>query len=386
MRSALWLCWFLIAFTYIGYPCWLKLRVLWRSRPIQKSEINPAISIVMAVRNERSRLDAKLFNLGALNYPPEQIEIIIVSDGSDDGTGEFLTERAARSKRLRTIVLAQHVGKAEALNRAIAIASGEIVVFTDARQQLEPVSVRTLLSNFSDPKVGCVSGELILGEAGPTGIGESLGFYWKLEKFIRRAESGTGSVIGATGAYYAVRRDLLPKIPAGTLLDDVYIPMSVVRRGFRVVFEPEARASDSVVTDPRVEFRRKVRTLTGNYQLIALAPWVIGPRNPLWFEFVSHKLLRLWMPFVIVIALCLALFVRDLASFAYLIAIMILAAGAGIAALTRVPGLVGRVCRAALTFVTLNAAATAAFFNFVLRRPVSWDMASSSTPPVAANR
>jgi cellulose synthase/poly-beta-1,6-N-acetylglucosamine synthase-like glycosyltransferase len=340
----------------------------------------------VAVRNEISRLDAKLSNIAALNYPPEQVEMIVVSDGSDDGTGELLSERAAQSKRFRTIVLAQHVGKAEALNRAIAVARGDIVVFTDARQKLEPESLRVLVSNFADPHVGCVSGELMLGETGSCGIGESIGLYWKLEKFIRRAESETGSVIGATGAFYAVRRELLPAIPAGTLLDDVYIPMSVVRRGSRVVFEPEARAWDSVVTDPKVEFRRKVRTLTGNYQLIILAPWIIGPRNAAWFEFVSHKLLRLWMPFVVIISLCLAFFVRDVASFVFLFMMMMTAAGAGIAALTDVPGLVGRFCRAALTFVTLNAAATAAFFNFVLRRPVSWDMSSSSTPRVAANR
>src|SRR5262249_25167811 len=145
---------------------------------------------------------------------------------------------------------------------------------TDVRQEIEPAALRALVSSFGDTEVGCVSGELLFRAA--TGGAESgVSLYWRLEKMIRKLEAATGSVVGATGALYATRRTLVPARPEGTLLDDVYIPMSVARAGYRVVFEPAARAWDEEPRTGNHEFRRKVRTLAGNYQLVQFAPWLL---------------------------------------------------------------------------------------------------------------
>ena len=162
----------------------------------------------------------------------------------------------------------------------------------DARQIVDPDAVSELVSCFADPDVGAVSGELLLESASA----DALGIYWKIEKVVRKLESATGSVVGVTGAIYAIRRELYTEIPPGTILDDVFIPMNVARMGKRVVFQPSAIARDRLFNEKGKEFSRKVRTLTGNYQLLRLAPWLLSPSNPLLFRFISHKLLRLLVP------------------------------------------------------------------------------------------
>ncbi len=137
-----------------------------------------------------------------------------------------------------------------------------------------------------------------------------MGLYWRIEKTIREMESASGSVVGATGALYAVRRNLLVAVPAGTILDDVYIPMNVVRQEARVIFVPSARAWDVAPQKTGHEFSRKVRTLSGNYQLVQLAPWLLSGKNPLRFEFISHKLLRLFAPFALAAAFVASLWLR----------------------------------------------------------------------------
>lgn len=371
MKIALWCCWVLLAYTYVGYAFWLKLRTVWRTQLVHSAAITPRISIVLAVRNEARRLHSKLENLRTLLYPPEKIEIIVVSDGSTDETNSLLSRTA--SERIRVIICDAHVGKAEALNRGVSLATSDIVIFTDVRQTIEPAAVLKLVSNFADERVGCASGELMFGEPDSVGgVAKPLGLYWRFEKLIRKLESQTGSVVGATGAFYAARRELIPQVPPGTILDDVYIPLSIARAGFRVVFESEARAWDVAPDDPSSEFQRKVRTLTGNYQLLELAPSLLSPFHPLWFEFISHKLLRLAAPFAFIAAFCLSVLVRDTAAVVVCTAQVLTVAAAGMAALHVPIGGLGRLSRGALMFVLLNAAAAVAFVNFVLRRGVHW--------------
>src|SRR5207253_7254897 len=178
----------------------------------------------------------------------------------------------ARHERIRVILNQESRGKAGGLDDAIKVARGEIVVFTDARQAIELDAVRLLAENFADSAVGCVSGELMLGNPGTGEAAKGLGLYWLIEKKIRELESASGSVVGATGALYAVRRELLVPLPSETILDDVYLPMQVLRQGARVVFEPRARAWDAPNLGTGREFARKVRTLSGNYQVVQLAP------------------------------------------------------------------------------------------------------------------
>jgi len=172
------------------------------------------------------------------------------------------------------------------------------MLFADARQRFERGTLRALVANFADPEVGAVSGELVLKPAeGAAAAGHGAAFYWRYEKFIRSAESRADSTVGATGAIYAVRRALFEPIPDDTLLDDMLVPLRIVRRGYRVLFEPAARAYDCTPATAGQEFARKARTIAGNFQLLSRERWLFNPfQNRLWFETISHKALRLTLP------------------------------------------------------------------------------------------
>jgi cellulose synthase/poly-beta-1,6-N-acetylglucosamine synthase-like glycosyltransferase len=323
------------------------------------------------VRNEAAVLERKLQNLFALDYPGERYEAVIVSDGSTDQTNDILQKYAVES-RLRSICKAKCEGKAAGLNDAIAVASGEIIVFTDARQLISPGAISRLMRNFVDPQVGCASGELMLGDPEQGESDRGLGLYWRIEKQIRELESASGSVVGATGGIYAVRRNLIAPLPAGTILDDVYIPMHVARQGFRVIFDPDAHAWDLPDLGTEREFARKVRTLSGNYQLLQLAPWLLRSANPLRFEFISHKLLRLLAPFALAGLFISALFVPQTFYRAAFVAQLFFYALSALALTKLARGPLARAADAAGTFVVLNSAATVAFVNFVTGRKVAW--------------
>jgi poly-beta-1,6-N-acetyl-D-glucosamine synthase len=370
-----WLFWgaaFLIAYTYAGYGVCLWMRARLWPWPVLRSQQEPDVSIVMVVRNEERWLEGKLRNLRELDYPQERCQIVVVSDGSTDGT-EAILHRSADDPRVQVLMNQLSRGKACGLNDAISLATGEMVVFTDARQTIESGAICQLMQNFADPEVGCVSGALMLGNAESGEAAKGMGLYWRIEKKIRELESESGSVIGATGALYAVRRELLGEVPEGTILDDVYIPMQVVRQGKRVVFDERARAWDCPDLGGGLEFARKVRTLSGNYQLVQLAPWVLSRHNPVFLRFVSHKLLRLAVPFALAVMLIASAWLR--APF-YRIALILQLAfyGLGLLAILRLlkAGLIGRTADAAGTFVLLNTAAVIAFANFVTGRKTAW--------------
>lgn len=361
-----------IVYVYAGYPCWLWIRGCVGPRPVKRGNFLPPVSIVIVARNEERVIADKVRNLLELNYPPESYEVVVVSDGSTDRTAEVLAD-FGKSGRVQSVVKAEARGKAAGLNDAIACARGDVIVFNDARQYIEPDAIRVLLENFADPEVGCASGELMLGDPRHGEAAKGMGLYWRIEKTVRELESKSGSVVGATGAIYAVRRNLLVPVPPETILDDVYIPMHVVKQGARVVFEPQARAWDVADLGAEREFARKVRTLSGNYQLLQLAPWLLANSNPLRFEFVSHKLLRLLVPFALAAALVSALMLGHpfyRMAFAAQLAFYAL----GLLAMARwMKGPLARIADAALTFVVLNTAAAVAFANFVTGRKAAWN-------------
>jgi cellulose synthase/poly-beta-1,6-N-acetylglucosamine synthase-like glycosyltransferase len=362
-----WLCLLLVSYTYFGYAVWLWLCVRLRRRPIQKGSFIPSVSIVIAARNEEANLPAKLENLRLLDYPPELLEIVITSDGSTDRTAGILREQGTH---IVAVVLDGPNGKAGALNEAVKRATREVLVFLDARQFVEPNAISELVSCFADPTVGAVSGELLLETAAGRSE-DALGLYWKIEKVVRKLESASGSVIGVTGAIYAVRRELYTEIPPGTILDDVFMPMHVARLGKRIVFQPSAIARDRIFSEKGKEFSRKVRTLTGNYQLLRLAPWLLSPANPLLFRFVSHKLLRLLVPLLLVLMLVASAMSRGpfyRAAFWLQTLFYVLAAFGALSPSTRR----FKPVAIANTFVMLNAAAALAFYNFLARRNEVW--------------
>jgi cellulose synthase/poly-beta-1,6-N-acetylglucosamine synthase-like glycosyltransferase len=239
------------------------------------------------------------------------LEIVVASDGSTDGTAE--RARGYVDGGVRVIEFDARRGKPAVLNDVVPNLRAEIVVLADARQSFEVGTLRALVAPFGDQRVGAVSGELILTEAAEVpGSTQGVSFYWRYEKLIRRSESQVDSTVGATGAIYAIRRALFEAIPEDTILDDVVIPMRIARQGYRVLFDPHARAFDRVAPSSQAELTRKVRTLAGNFQLFTRERWLLNPfRNRLWFQTLSHKGLRLLAPLLQGTALATNLFLAS---------------------------------------------------------------------------
>ena len=301
-----WTAFAVVLYVYAGYPALLAAWSRIAPKPVERGEDTPAVSVIIAARNEAAVLRRRIDNLLGLDYPASALQIIVVSDGSTDQTPAIL---ASYGPRVDAILMPSG-GKAKALNAGAAVARHDVLVFADARQTFAPDALRALVAPLSDPRVGGVSGELLLDcESGnpASTMGSGVGAYWRYEKWLRRHESLVGSTIGSTGAIYALRRELWRPLPAETILDDVLAPMQAVLAGARVIFEGSAKAFDRVSPVASVEFQRKTRTLAGNYQILRLEPRLLIPFvNPVWLQFVSHKLGRLLVPY----ALC-AIFVSS---------------------------------------------------------------------------
>jgi len=291
------------AYTLFAYPMLLAVLARVRDRAVRKGPKQSTVSVILPVYNGERWVAAKLESILALEYPPELVEIIVISDGDTEATHEIIRGFGARAN-LHLIAL-PHGGKAAALNAGIARATGEILFFTDVRQQLSRRSLGNLVACFADPEVGAASGELVIREGSGTEEA-SVGLYWKYEKWIRKQLSRVDSVMGATGCIYAMRRDLASHLPADTLVDDMYLPLGAFFRGYRVILDDTALAYD-YPTQLASEFRRKVRTLAGVYQIIGQYPALLGVRNRMWIHFVSHKLARLLMPWALIAAVVASL-------------------------------------------------------------------------------
>lgn len=383
MKYTFWIAAVVVGYSYLGYPLWLWMRSRWSPRPVRRSSgrnvVMPSVSAVMVVRNEEAVIARKLENLLALDYPEEKLDVVVVSDGSTDRTPAILADHVRDSQgqmRIRTLLKPISQGKAAGLNDAIKLASGEVLLFTDARQQIESGALRLLIENFADPDVGAASGELMLGDPATGETGNGMGLYWRVEKKIRELESASGSVAGATGAIYCARRSLLTtstlSLPPGTILDDVLLPMQIVRQGSRVIFDARAHAWDVPDLGEGREFSRKVRTLSGNYQLLQIAPWLLTSKNPIRFEFISHKLSRLVVPFALLVLLIACMFLPQPFYRAALGAQLAFYALSFIAFVGIKIGPLSRIADVARTFVVLNSAAIVAFINFVTGRKAIW--------------
>ncbi len=365
---------FFCFYAYGGYPVYLVLRS--RFSPVSNisGEVTPFVSVVIAACNEERTILKRLENLLAQDYPADRYEIIVVSDGSADGTNEIVASHAEHGVLL--IPLAKRVGKAAALNQGIIRAGGDIIVFADARQTFATDTLRRLAANFADPSAGCVSGELVLLDNADSGIRAEMGAYWQYEKAIRKFESASGSVVGATGAIYAIRKDLYRPLPGGTILDDVLTPMNIALQGYRVLFDGTAVAYDVVSKDIDQEWTRKVRTLAGNWQILSLAPFLAIPwRCPLWWRFLSHKIFRLLVPFVLP---CLLITNMALEGPVYRAALFAqLAFYAGALAGLAIPDLRRlRPINIACFFLVMNLAALAGFWRWITGRcATSWQPA-----------
>ena len=284
-----------LAYVIAVYPLLLGFLARHYRKPVRKQAIGPTVSIVIPVRNGAPYVRRKLESVLALDYPQDKIEILVISDGSSDGTDELVGQFASRGVRLLHVTAG---GKPAALNAGIPLTRNEIVLLTDIRQELAKDSLRRLIACFADPTVGVVSGELVI-RAGDSLAEANIGLYWRFETWMRNCLSDVDSMLGATGPFYGIRRELVVTMPSETLLDDVYLPLAAFFRGYRLVVEPSAKAYDEP-TSLATEFRRKVRTLAGNYQILKSYPALLGPRNRMWIHYLSYKLGRLLMPFALI--------------------------------------------------------------------------------------
>ena len=334
-------------------------------------EIKPSVSVVLAVHNGIERLPGKIQHLLDLDYS-EIKEIIIVSDGSTDGTAELLASQ--RSRRIKTVVLKEHGGKAIALNAGVAQATAEIILFVDIRPEIAPGAIQELVSNFADPMVGCVAGELVLRQEGHDAASEAVGgIYWRYEQWIRTCEAEFDSPVGVYGGFYAIRRELFTPMPAGIILDDMFQPLSIIRRGFRSVLDVNAIVYDMWPKKVEGEFHRKVRTLAGNFQLFEMAPWTLTFRNRTLFQLVSHKVMRLVVPYLLISLLLssaiLSINSRHFLDFTLLQVIGWALAFAGLR--FRIPAL-QRVVSPMSALLVLNVAAVVGLYKFLFTRGPLW--------------
>jgi cellulose synthase/poly-beta-1,6-N-acetylglucosamine synthase-like glycosyltransferase len=295
---------FLVLYVLILYPLLLAARRSQNAPKCREPHLWRTVSVILPVRNGGRWLRQKLESIFSLDYPAELLQVIVISDNSTDNT-----ETIAASNPRVQLFRNPHSGKAAAINEGLHHATGEILFFTDVRQPLASKALKHLVACFEDPAVGVATGELII-RSGDTNQEQDIGLYWRFEKWIRKQHSAIDSVLGATGAIYAMRRKVVAPVPPGTLLDDMYLPLNAFLQGYRIIFVPEAQAWD----DPTIlatEFRRKVRTQAGVYQLLGLRPQLLGPRNRMWIHFASHKLGRLLLPFALLTVFVSSWFLPD---------------------------------------------------------------------------
>ena len=295
-----------ICYTYAFYPAgiWLlgRFRPTEWASPIADADC-PEVTVVIAAHNEAGRVQARIDNLRSMDYPADKLRLLFVSDGSTDDT----VARLRQQPGVQVIEHPSRRGKAHALNAAMAQVQTPVVLFCDMRQRAEPQSLRMLVSTLMQPGVGAVSGELTHVDPS-TQVAANIGLYWRYEKWIRKSESRWRSVVGATGAFYALRREHFVPLAEGTLLDDFEIPMQVVRQGQRVLLDGRAQVFDELQSDMSGERKRKLRTLGGNFQSFQRHPWLFSWRsNPILLQFLSHKVFRLAVPYAMVVALVASL-------------------------------------------------------------------------------
>ena len=360
-----------VLYTYAGYPLVMWLLARLRALPREIATIKPSVSVVLAVHNGIDRLPGKIQHLLDLDYS-EIKEIIIVSDGSTDGTAELLARE--QSKRIKAVILKEHGGKAVAVNAGVALASGDVLLFVDIRPEIAPGAVQGLVNNFADPTVGCVAGELILKQEGHDAASGAVGgLYWRYEQWIRKCEAAFDSPVGVYGGFYAIRRELFTPMPAGIILDDMFQPLSIIRQGYRSVLAPGAFVFDIWPKKVEGEFHRKVRTLAGNFQLFKMAPWTLSFKNRTVFQLVSHKAMRLVVPYLLILLLVSsALLSPGSRLYSEITVFQLLVWGLAVTGLRfRLP-LIHRFVSAASALLVLNAAAVVGFYRYLFTRGPLW--------------
>lgn len=290
-RSVFWTSGATIVATYVAFPVGLLVRGALLRRPVRSAAIEPPVSIVIAARNEATDIGRRLENLAALDYPRDRLEVIVASDGSQDGTTGIVAGWSDRGVQLLDL---PRVGKADALNAAVAASSGEILVFSDANSMFAPDAVRALVRRFADPEVGGVAGDQRYEAAARSdALAEGERGYWDLDRLLKIAESRAGNVVSATGAIYAIRRELFRPVTTG-VTDDFVTSVAVVAQDRRLVFARDAVAYEPPARSGEDEFGRKVRIITRGLRGTILMRELLDPRRHGFYavQLAWHKIFR----------------------------------------------------------------------------------------------
>ncbi len=372
-----------VLYTYAGYPLLIAALAYFKRSPWRQHVIPLSASVILPVHNGMALLPAKVESLRQM--PPDLIyEIIVVLDGSDEEAERWL--KLLDDPRVRVAKLPNQQGKSAALRRGMEVATSDLLLFIDIRPDITADSVRQLITNFADPQVGCVAGELhveaIDGETSADG-----GLYWRYEQWIRNSESAYNSPVGVYGGFYAVRRSLATPPKNGLILDDMFQPLWIIRQGYRSVVDQHAIVVDRWPTTHAGEFQRKVRTLAGNFQLFAEEPWILTPHNPVMLQLVSHKLLRLAVPYCLIAMLLSSIAMANHHSHLWL-AVALLQIGVILLGVfgnhMRIP-LLNRISAGASALLLLNAAAVWALWIYISTPGPLWKI-WKPTPSPAQSR
>jgi cellulose synthase/poly-beta-1,6-N-acetylglucosamine synthase-like glycosyltransferase len=307
----------LTIYPYVIYPVVAAVLARLRPRPPRTSDWEPSISVIIPAYNEREVIARKLENTLALDYPKHRLEILVGSDGSDDGTPDIA--RQFESRGVRVFAFPRRRGKPSVITDLAAAGTGDILVMTDASAILDARAVREIARGFGSPDIGVVSGEMEADEG--RGVTSAITLYRRTDNRLRRHESLFHSSIGAAGALHGIRRELFTVPAPHTILDDLVIPLRTVERGYRVIIRPEAHFVELERPTLTGEFRRKTRTLAGNYQALGWLWRLLVPgRSPIWFQLLSHKALRLATPYLMLLLLPLNIALAHRPLFAALLA------------------------------------------------------------------
>jgi cellulose synthase/poly-beta-1,6-N-acetylglucosamine synthase-like glycosyltransferase len=372
--AAPWVFWTalaIVSYVYVGYGLILRAVAAVRDKPVTATPITPRICLLIAAHNEAGVIAQKIENSLQLDYPPALLDVVVASDGSTDATNELT--RAFSDRGVQLLPFPARRGKIASINDAMKAISAEIVIFSDANTFLRPDAVRMLVRNFADPEVGAVSGDVVLiGERAALAGSEDL--YYRYERALQRVESRLGSLIGVDGALYALRRQLFVPPPPDTILDDMAIPMAVIRAGYRVVFEEDALADEEGSASASEEFSRKSRVIAGAVQFLLRrdSALPIMPLQPL-VTLVSHKALRWMSPaFAALLFAASLLMATESSLFAGMVTVELAVLGAGL--LGCVPRLrrIGAIGLSHYLCLVQCAAAVGFFRGLTGRQPVAW--------------
>ena len=381
----LWFSLACIVYTYAGYPLVLtlisaahQLRSDWQqvsgngsgggTRRIAAQADLPQVAVLVAAFNEEQHIAQRIANLLSQDYPAERLHIYIGSDASSDRTAEIV--RGLAHPRLTFVDFTARRGKASVINDLAALASEEILVFTDANTMFLPDAVQKLVRHFGRPDVACVCGELRLVKASTEPLARSDNqdhIYWRYERLLKFFESRIGGLLGANGGVYALRRELYRAIPSNTIVDDFWISMQVVESGHRCVYDPEAVALETTPERISDEFRRRVRIGLGNYQAFKRFANLLSPlRGTVAFTFFSHKVLRWLVPHCMLIAFaCNMLLMTQPLYAALLVGQLLFYGGAWYAWRRSLTGAAPKALRLPLFFVSMNLGLWMGFWRFL---------------------